>query len=292
MRVNVLSDNKEMRDLTNEAYGDQRIDYNPFWPRLGNSGVSYEPNFGGEVVKTTTSYSLSQGFPEDSFSARFKEAASEIAQVHAKPNEFGFKQYGHELEFKIGNAGKGSRGKLSAEIIKNLLKQHDFMAFNGAGGNYGYKTHPNTNAVAVSGTINFDFIKDQIDLAINRIKSELGLTSEQLSNIKISWGAGVENVMTSIEAGQLTTNKQRLYDAYPEIAQSSIFEMNSFILSSLQMIITYAPVITPHYASVPAAIAEAEGKYGRSVELLFGMESIGVDVEAAGACQVVNMSAA
>lgn len=285
MNGDFLTTDEEMITLNNDAYGSNRVTYEPIVMGLCGNTQSYNTGALIEQAHKQISYDVTQKFPENEVSAVLKSTQTELPQVHGAPIEFLYNQYAEAVEFIRSNMTNINVTNINAGIIKELMKKYDYQGYIGINGNVGIKNNPN----AVSSTAtwsDYDSLKTAIDAAMAALKLATTITTDDYSLINFTYGLAIANILSASNAENVS-NRERLEKAYAglvlrEIPQS-LDDSDLFILS-------YRPMLTFHHASMPAVYNVEQGKHGLSDETLYTFESVAVQIEEAGAVQVVTQA--
>ncbi|HDM8140695.1 TPA: hypothetical protein P0E12_004985 [Vibrio harveyi] len=284
MNGNVMSINTEMKELTDQVYGSNRVIYTPsIFGFCGNE----KPHGTGKLKEGNykqVSWDVAQKFPEDEFAGALKATSTEIAQVHGAPNTFQYCQYPTAVEFIMSNMSDGEDTNIHAGITNNMAKKYDYEAWNGTESNEG--VIGNEKAIEQEMTIG-DFAKFKEAVAkILRGLREIGIGRRNYSDVRIEYTSDFDDLLTTVPAGSDEPNMSHLEKAFPnvvfvEIQDNNVNDGDSYITGC------YKPMITLHRGAVPSVYGQKQGDYGMSTGTLYAYESTSVECEVKGAIQTV-----
>lgn len=291
MNSDIMAIDSQIVTQNDGIYGSNRISYILFVMSLCQGLKTYTTNGLAAAQHKSVSYDLAQAFPEDELTAALLSTQTELAQAQGVPTIFEYCQNAEAVEFIISSLANADTTNVDAGIIKQMLRKYDFQSWEGANGNVGFKTNPNT--VITSGVANagdFESFKLALDEAIQRMRVAIGLTREQWLNTTVAFNEPISVMLGQIEDASGLSNFEKLEKAYPTIMFRELpdnLEDNSLPRFS----VSYSPMLTFHRASIPSKYNEERGKHGLSTENLYTFESMAVEVEESGAAQFVEMLA-
>lgn len=291
MNSDIMAIDSQMVTQNNGVYGSNRINYILFVMSLCGAIRTYDSN--GLTAKShkTVSYDLAQEFPEDELTAALLSTQTELAQAQGVPNIFEYFQNAEAVEFIVSSLANVDITNVDAGIIKQMLRKYDYQSWAGANGNVGFITNPNTTiTTGVANDGSYAAFKTALDSAIQRMRSDIGLTREQWLNTTVAFNEPISVMLGQIEGDSDLSNFEKLEKAYPSMMFRELpdnLQDNSLPVFT----VSYAPMLTFHRSSIPSKYSEERGKYGLSQESLYVFESMAVEVEESGAAQWVEMLA-